>query len=70
MGDTVWIQHIEAESEEAFECVISEVGEDPKTKKSRYRLQLADGGKDYEKGAWLSGHRLHDSKDQCNPGLK
>ena len=66
--DRVWIQHIEKRSEEVFECEITEVGRDD-AGKLRYRLKLVDGGKPgkaYMDGKWLSGDRLHDSRDECN----
>ena len=66
-GDHVWVQHIEAESKEWFECEITEVHRHPITEALEYRLKLVDGGApgtDYEKGILLPAHRLRDENDR------
>ena len=69
-GDFVWVQRIEAEPKDWFECEVTELSEDPITKEATYRVKLVDGGASgtlFEEGKWLHPDRLRDKGDRKRP---
>lgn len=65
--DIVWVQRIEAEPKDWFECEVTELSEDPITKEAKYRVKLVDGGAPgtiFEEGKWLAPDRLRDKNDR------
>ena len=71
LGDTVWVQRIEAEPKDWFKCEVIDVSEDdPITQKPMYRVKLVDGGAPgtlFEDGKLLHPDRLRDKDDRKRP---
>jgi len=68
--DIVWVQRIEAKPKDWFKCEVTEVSEDPMTKKPLYRVKLVDGGAPgtlFQEGKWLLPDRLRDENDRQRP---
>jgi hypothetical protein len=69
-GQIIWVQRIEAEPKDWFECEVTGVSEDPITKKATYQVELVDGGAPgtpFEEGKWLQPDRLRDKNDRKRP---